>query len=102
VRLVETQGYTAAWMQPTSVSVPNLRTLNYYYCPSGGTSCTTNNGNVLSQGIAHGTHGSWTDSYSYDAFNRLTLASETGPPLTLATPTSPSALDTPAWPTSIL
>jgi YD repeat-containing protein len=116
--LVETRGYSAARMQPVSVTVPGFLTLNYYYCPGSGASCTTNNGNVLSQGIAHVGHGSWTDAYAYDALNRLTSASETGtgswsqsygydaygnravttnmglPSLTLATPTSVSQYNT--------
>jgi RHS repeat-associated protein len=51
-------------------------TLTYGYCPSGS-SCTTNNGNVLSQQLQR-PGGSWTDTYCYDAVNRLTAGLETG------------------------
>jgi RHS repeat-associated protein len=64
-------------LQPTQIQVaPSLLTLNYYYCPNNGASCSTNNGNVLSQVIAR-TPWSVTQNYTYtDGFNRLNSAQE--------------------------
>src|SRR5438093_1005825 len=77
-------GWTESWqydtkrLQPTSVNV-NSGALNlaFYYCPSGGSTCVTNNGNMLRQVITRsGT--SWTQDYNaYDAMNRLLSAQET-------------------------
>ena len=62
-------GVTETWMyntrlQPASTQAGSLMTLSYYYCPSGGSSCTTNNGNLARQGITRGSQ-SWTEDYVY-------------------------------------
>ena len=68
-------GVTETWMyntrlQPASTQAGSLMTLSYYYCPSGGSSCATNNGNLASQAIVRGSQ-SWTQVYGYDTVNRL-------------------------------
>jgi len=67
--------------QPTAITVANPRatqlTLQYFYCPSGKTSCSTNNGNVQSAGIAIPGL-TLTQTFGYDTVNRLTSAQETG------------------------
>jgi RHS repeat-associated protein len=71
----QTWEYSADRLQPTSATVPNLLTLSYYYCPSHAASCTTNNGNVLTQMISTPTL-SFDQEYGYDALNRLTTVTE--------------------------
>ena len=76
--LQENYGYSSDRLQLTSVAASsNLLTLTYGYCAPGVSSCTTNNGNVQSQQMTR-PNGTWADSYSYDALNRLTVAQETG------------------------
>ena len=75
-------GVTETWMyntrlQPASTQAGSLMTLSYYYCPSGGSSCTTNNGNLARQGITRGSQ-SWTEDYVYDTVNRLASNQENG------------------------
>src|SRR5258708_6126054 len=54
-----------------------LLTLGYAYCPNGGLTCATNNGNLQQQTIAaNGTVWSVTQNFSYDALNRLKTAQE--------------------------
>ena len=59
----------------------SLWKLENFYCASQGTSCSSNNGNVVSQRLtAPQTAGGtlvWTTAYGYDAVNRLTAAQET-------------------------
>jgi RHS repeat-associated protein len=79
--LQENYGYSADRLQLTSVAAfstaASFFSLTYGYCGVGVTSCTTNNGNLQSQQIAR-PNGTWVDSYSYDALNRLTAAQEAG------------------------
>jgi YD repeat-containing protein len=51
--------------------------LHYFYCPSSGASCSTNNGNVQSAGIAIPGL-TLTQTFGYDTVNRLISAQETG------------------------
>jgi RHS repeat-associated protein len=70
--------------QPTTITVANPSatqlTLHYFYCPSSGTSCSTNNGNVQSAGIVVPSPNALnlTQNFSYDTVNRLISAQETG------------------------
>jgi RHS repeat-associated protein len=70
--------------QPTLITVANPSatqlTLQYFYCPSSGTSCSTNNGNVQSAGIVVPSPNALnlTQTFGYDTVNRLTIAQETG------------------------
>ncbi|WP_321473912.1 hypothetical protein [uncultured Paludibaculum sp.] len=50
--------------------------LENFYCASEGASCTSNNGNVMSQRQTMGAI-SWPTTYAYDGVNRLTGATET-------------------------
>jgi YD repeat-containing protein len=67
--------------QPTTIAIANPSatqlTLQYFYCPPGKTSCSTNNGNVQSAGIAIPGL-TLTQTFGYDTVNRLTSATETG------------------------
>jgi len=67
--------------QPTTIIVANPSatqlTLQYFYCPPGKTSCSTDNGNVQSAGIAIPGL-TLTQTFGYDTVNRLTSAQETG------------------------
>ena len=63
--------------QPTQMQVGTQLTLQYYYCPNGGSSCTSNNGNLLRQRITTPAL-ALTQDYTYtDGFNRLTSGTET-------------------------
>jgi RHS repeat-associated protein len=75
----ETSVYTDR-LQPSSLTVSgNLLTLNYYYCPNPGASCTTNNGNLMSEIIGSPKYGfNVTQNFTYDGVNRLLTASEPG------------------------
>ena len=64
-------------LQPASTQAGSLMTLSYYYCPSGGSRCTTNNGDLARQGITRGSQ-SWTEDYVYDTVNRLASNQENG------------------------
>jgi RHS repeat-associated protein len=76
--VVENWSWDPIRLMPTQTQIGSLLTLNYYYCPSGGTSCSSNNGNMLGQSITTPTLGTVTQNYSYtDGFNRLTSAAET-------------------------
>ncbi len=77
-------GVTESWtwdplrLQPTQMQVGSLLTLQYFYCPSGGSSCSSNNGNMQRQKITTPALGAITQDYTYaDGFNRLTSATET-------------------------
>jgi hypothetical protein len=78
----ETRQYDLKRMQPTSLAVgSSLLSLAFYYCPGQATSCTINNGNMASQIISHSAIGSepalnLTQTYGYDALNRLNSFSE--------------------------
>ncbi len=67
--LVETTGFNTR-LQPTSIAAGSLLTLGYWY----GTGAS-NNGNLISQTITADGR-SYTQSYSYDGFNRVAGASE--------------------------
>ena len=57
----------------------NLLNLNYYYCASNASSCTTNNGNILSQQITvPGISSPISQAFTYDGVNRLSSGSEPG------------------------
>ncbi len=64
-------------LEPTSIAVGSALSLGFYYCPNGGASCSTNNGNLMRQTIA-----SWPptfsviQNYTYDGVNRLSSATE--------------------------
>jgi RHS repeat-associated protein len=69
-------------LQPASLTVSgNLLALNYYYCTNLAASCTTNNGNLMSEviGAAKYSGFSVTQNFTYDGVNRLLEAKETGP-----------------------
>jgi hypothetical protein len=77
--LVESSIWDPVRLQPQEVStaVPGssaLLDLSYYYCPSQGLSCSTNNGNVEGAKIA--TLGAL-QAFGYDGANRLNSAQET-------------------------
>jgi RHS repeat-associated protein len=67
--LVESTVYNSR-LQPTSIQAGTLLTLGFDYGPS-----STNNGNLLSQSIT-GAGGTFSQSYTYDAVNRLASAQE--------------------------
>ena len=78
--LTMTNGYNAR-LQPNSMNAQfgnsALLTLNYYYCPSLLTTCSTNNDNVQGQTMYSVLSGlTMTQLYSYDTMNRLTSAQE--------------------------
>jgi len=75
--VVETWNWDPIRLQPQQTQIGSLLTLNYYYCPSSGTSCASNNGNMLSQTISTPTLGTVTQNFTYaDGFNRLNTAQE--------------------------
>ncbi|MGA2434737.1 MAG: RHS repeat-associated core domain-containing protein, partial [Bryobacteraceae bacterium] len=72
-------------LQQTQISVGsgNLLALHFYPCQGGVTQCSNNNGNIQSQTIAVPQIGAApalnvSQTYTYDALNRLTGATETG------------------------
>jgi RHS repeat-associated protein len=67
-------------LQPASLTVSgNLLALNYYYCTNLVLSCTTNNGNLMSEVIGAGKYGlNLTQNFTYDGVNRLLTGTETG------------------------
>jgi len=69
--------YSADRLQMQSVTATAGGTtrlsLGFYYCPSKALSCTTNNGNVMTE-----TMSTLRQDYVYDKVNRLTSAAETG------------------------
>ena len=75
--LTETRAYSADRQQLTSISAGGT-VLGYAYCPGGGTSCTTNNGNILRHTTVRPGGYAWTEDFGYDSLNRLTSASESG------------------------
>ncbi len=72
--LLETTVYDPARLQPVSMMAGGL-TLGYTYAPAGLSAF--NNGNVQSQTIQAGA-ANWTQTYSYDALNRLLSVQENG------------------------
>jgi YD repeat-containing protein len=65
-------------LQPTQIKIGSLLTLNYFYCPSSGSSCASNNGNMLRQTVATPALGTVTQDFTYiDGFGRLNTAQET-------------------------
>jgi RHS repeat-associated protein len=68
--VAEAWSYNAR-LQPTQIQAGSLLTLGYSY------SATANSGNLASQTITR-PGGIWTDTYSYDGFNRLNTAWESG------------------------
>ena len=61
----------------TNPSMSQILGLSFYPCPGSATACGNgNNGNVYSQTISVPSLGSLTQTYSYDALNRLTAAAE--------------------------
>ena len=54
----------------------NLLALNFYPCPSNGTACPNNNGNILSQTIAAPGMSTLTQNYTYDNLNRIASVTE--------------------------
>jgi YD repeat-containing protein len=85
--VVETAAYNSR-LQPTSITAAKQTTLlalGNYYCPNQQSSCTSNNGNVLSQVLSApksaGGLLTLTQSYNavpYDGVNRLKQAAESG------------------------
>jgi RHS repeat-associated protein len=78
--LVENRTISLDRLQPTTVTLgtsanpTSLLALNFYYCPSQQTQCSTNNGNMLSQTI---NPLGVTQTYNYtDGLNRLNSAKE--------------------------
>ena len=76
---------TLTWndrLQLTGLNVTNPSTsqilgLSFYPCSGSATACSSgNNGNLQSQTISVPSLGSLTQTYSYDALNRLTAAAE--------------------------
>jgi hypothetical protein len=71
--------YSADRMQPQSVTATIGSTtplsLGFYYCASKALSCTTNNGNLVTETMA-----TLQQNYGYDKLNRLTSAAERGRP----------------------
>jgi YD repeat-containing protein len=69
--------YSADRMQPQSVTATVGSTtplsLGFYYCANKALTCTTNNGNLVTQTMA-----TLRQDYGYDKVNRLTSATETG------------------------
>src|SRR5579883_2775143 len=64
--------------QPTQTQIGSALTLQYYYCPNGGTNCCTNNGDMMRQVITTPSVGPLTQDYQYtDGFDRLTNVVET-------------------------
>jgi hypothetical protein len=62
----------------TTKTLPDLQ---MSYCPSGASSCGTNNGNLRQQIIGSDNGGAWlslTQTFTYDTLNRLYTAGETG------------------------
>ncbi len=65
-------GQTETWtwnyrLQPASIARGSALSLTYYYCPSQGTVCATNNGSMVSQTIGHV---GVAQTYGYDARGR--------------------------------
>ncbi len=72
----ETWSYNAR-LQPNLITVGNVFSAGMSYCPGGGTSCTTNNGNIWQ--ITLGTAGippNLTQTFAYDKVNRLSSIQE--------------------------
>src|SRR5262245_8352351 len=82
--VTETRSYNSR-LQPTQIQAGSLLTLTYGY------SANQNNGNVQSQIITRPV-GTWTQSYGYDAANRLTCSNEVASEPALACGTG-----TPVW-----
>jgi RHS repeat-associated protein len=80
--VVEVTSYDPYRLQPYSITATQsgspLLSLAYSYCPGSApeVSCTVNNGNVWSQKITPGSAAAITQYYSYDAVNRLDIATE--------------------------
>lgn len=63
-----------------NVSTTGLLSLNYYYCANQALSCTTNNGNLLSETIGATKYSfALTQNFGYDGLNRLLTAIEPTP-----------------------
>ena len=75
--LTESRVYSPDRQQLTSISAGGT-VLGYAYCPFGGASCTTNNGNIQRHTITRPGGYAWTEDFGYDSLNRLTSASESG------------------------
>ena len=75
-KLTETTTYNAR-MQPASLQAGSLLALGFAYCSGGGSICASNNGNLLKETIAVNSQSpQYTQIFTYDAFGRLTQASE--------------------------
>ncbi len=98
-------------LEPTSLAVGTALSLGFYYCPNGGASCSTNNGNLMRQTIASSpptfsviqnydsvpydgvnrlksvTEGTLSRSYGYDAWGNRWVSANTGLFLNPFTPT---------------
>ena len=76
--VVENWNWDPIRLQPTQTKIGSLLTLNYYYCPSSGTSCASNNGSMLRQTVTTPALGTVTQDFTYiDGFGRLNTAQET-------------------------
>jgi RHS repeat-associated protein len=76
--VVESWNWDPIRLQPTQTKIGSLLTLNYYYCPSSGSSCASNNGSMLRQTVATPALGTVTQDFTYiDGFGRLNTAQET-------------------------
>ena len=77
--VVETTAWDGVRLQPSSITAVSasatLLNLGYYFCASPATSCSSNSGNLLQQNIV-GTGVSMTQTYAYDAFNRISAVGE--------------------------
>jgi RHS repeat-associated protein len=76
--LLENTVWDPVRLQPTQMQAGSLLTLQYYYCPNGGPSCASNNGNLLRQRITRTAPALVvTQDYTYaDGFSRLTSSQE--------------------------
>ncbi len=104
-------------LEPTSIAVGTALSLGFYYCPNGGASCSTNNGNLMRQTIASSpptfsviqnydsipydgvnrlksvTEGTSSRSYGYDAWGNRWVSANTGLFLSPFTPTVSTNFD---------
>jgi RHS repeat-associated protein len=79
-QLTETTTYNDR-LQMTGIQAGSLLALGFFFCPAGGTSCSTNNGNLQSQTISlnepsTAQSAASQQTYGYDSVNRLTTVSE--------------------------
>lgn len=109
--------YSADRLQPQSVTATVGSTtplsLGFYYCPNKGSSCTTNNGNLITQTMAtlrqdygydkanrltsaaeSGGSSEWSQTYGFDAYGNRWVSANSGYTLSTFTPTTPSFYDT--------